>query len=178
MKPIVDFEISYEIGDYTRALNYIRGRSFIFKYWLFFPLLFFSLLGVFWFLVAPSDFGAIFAIFWGGIILTVYLFYIRYFGNSDPFLERTIRKQFETSPLLKEPQSIFIDESGIGGSSTISQGITKWGAFIEAVETKEDFFFFTSKKFAIFIPKRVLSDADQYSLREVARNNMGQKVKF
>jgi YcxB-like protein len=60
----------------------------------------------------------------------------------------------------------------------LGSGQTKWEAFIEATETKEDFFFFTSSKFAQFIPKYAFNETQLNQLRELVKSKLGDKAKF
>jgi hypothetical protein len=111
------------------------------------------------------------------LALSFLLISVKYFSN--PFLKWNMKKQYESSPLLKEPQTISFDDEGINGETYLSSGLTKWAAIIEATETKDDFFFFISNKYAMFTPKRAFSDEDQIEqVRELAKEKLGDKAKM
>ena len=58
-----------------------------------------------------------------------------------------------------------------------SDGEIKWDAIIKARETKQDFFFYTSKRFALFLPKRVISGESQMiELRHLIVEKLGDKA--
>lgn len=66
---------------------------------------------------------------------------------------------------MQELQHIVVDEVGIKGHTNLSEAVTKWEAILHSTETKEDFFFFTSNKYAIFIPKSPLTDEQEERIR-------------
>lgn len=109
------------------------------------------------------------------VIVGVFLF-LKYFPN--PFLRWSVQKQFKSSPLLRESQQISFDEVGIRGQTNLSAGETRWLAIIEGTETKDDFFFFTSSKIAMFFPKDGLTVEQIDKIRELAMRNLGEKAKF
>jgi hypothetical protein len=97
----------------------------------------------------------------------------------NPLFRWNISRQFKSSPALQQTQHICFDEDGIKGQSSLASGETKWEAVIEAVESKEDFFFYTSKKIAMFIPKRCFSSEEQQNqLRDLIKRKLGDKAKF
>ena len=83
----------------------------------------------------------------------------------------------KSSPALQQPQRITFDEDGIEGETILSSGQVKWEAIIEATESEQDFYFFTSKKFAYFVPKLAFENKDDLeALRELAIKRLGEKA--
>jgi hypothetical protein len=177
-----DLEIQYAVDDYVRGLSFIQNRRFTSKYaFIIIPTIF--ILSVIFVLLMSPD-GLSESALTSAVILIVlllpifgFLLFLKYFPN--PILKWNIQRQFKSSPLMRETQHIYFNESGIGGQTNLSAGETSWEAFIEATETKEDFYFFTTKKMAQFIPKRVFkSESEQNRLRELAKSKLGDKAKF
>lgn len=162
MSEKIEAEIIYTIDDYARALKYIQNRQFLVKYLLPFMFSIFAVVLFFNYLSNPAKFTATFlqpaSILIVIIAFTIISLWHFYRKNKPGFLlKRQIAGQFKSSPALREPKIISLDDTGIFGGSNLGESQTKWEAFIEATETKNDFFFFTSNKFAQFIPKRFFS---------------------
>ncbi len=182
MIEIIDLEIQYTVDDYVRALSFIQKRQFVHKYAFIIVLVtgIFSI--VFIALISPA--GSSETILTSTIVFLVMLLpiiailvFLKYFPN--PILKWNIRRQYKSSPLMREIQHISFNEDGIGGHTNLSAGKTNWIAFIEVTETKEDFYFFTTKKMAQFVPKRAFeSEFQQNELRGLAKRKLGDRVKM
>lgn len=182
MNEEINLKIRYTVDDYARAISFVQSRQFIFRHALKIA----PLISLGFFVAAfglnPMNIGQmplryivinffpVFAIF----LLLVLPKYI-----SNPIAKWNMKKQFESSPLLKESQTILFDEEGINGETYLSSGLTKWEAIIEAMETDKDFFFFLSNKMATFVPKRAFQNEFQMQqLRELAARRLGDIAKF
>jgi hypothetical protein len=108
------------------------------------------------------------------------LFWLIIYKGRSPklFIAWNVKRQFKTSPTLRETKRITVEEEGLAGNTDLSSGIVKWAAFIDAVETKKSFLFFTSKKFAQFIPKRVITLEQENEIRALVKRKMGDKAKI
>jgi hypothetical protein len=88
-------------------------------------------------------------------------------------------KQIDSTPLLKETRQIVFNDEGISGHHNLGRGTIKWNAFLEACETSDDFFFFTGKRTAQFVPKRAFNGEEQQDiLRNLVRQKLQDKAKF
>ena len=177
----LDLEIEYSVDDYVRGLTFIQNRQFIIRYgFIVVPLLVMAIILV-QFVLNPNGFRNVslyYALMSLGPVLATFLIFLllKYFPN--PFIKRNVKKQFRTSPLLQEKQRISIDEIRIQGETNLSAAETKWPAIIEATESNDDFFFFTSNKHAMFIPKRNLSTEQKDRLKEIAKSKLADKAHF
>lgn len=183
MNEEINLEIQYTVDDYVRGVSFVQNRQFINKYgFAIAPLLLF-LFGGFIFALKMQKESVVTSIisslpfFVAALIVFLVLLLLRKFPN--PILKWNIKRQFRSSPLLNEPQRISFDEEGINGETYLSSGLTKWAAIIEATETKDDLFFFTSNKFAMFVPKRAFVNEEQINqVRQLAKESLGEKAKF
>jgi hypothetical protein len=181
MDDTLETEIHYSIDDYVRGLTFVQGRSVPVKYgFIIVPSILLAVLVV-QFLLNPNLLSQLSlyysALTFAPILLVVGLFLsLKYLPN--PFLRRNIQKQVKSSLLLQQAQRISFDEVGIKGQTNLSTGETKWQAITEATETNDDFFFFTSNKHAIFVPKKCLTVNQTNTIRELAKRNLGEKAKF
>ena len=95
------------------------------------------------------------------------------------FLKLQFRKQIAASPALQEPREIEFNEVGMEGSTFFGEGITKWQAFIQVLETDTDFHFFTAPKAALFVPKAAFEDdADIERLRHLIVERVGNRARL
>jgi hypothetical protein len=118
-----------------------------------------------------------FPILGSGFCALLLAFGIRPFENFCQNIN--IKNQIKSSPLLSECNFVIFDESGIKGKTSISSSETNWEAFVKAYETEKDFFFFTSNKLAVFIPKHAfISDEQINQLRELTKTKLGDRAKF
>jgi hypothetical protein len=95
------------------------------------------------------------------------------------FLRREFRKQLKNAPAAQGTQTYTFSEEEIEGVGNLGSSRFKWAAVIKALEGRDDFFFFLSKNFAHFIPKRAfISIEQQISLRALVRDKLGDKAKL
>lgn len=177
----IELEIQYTIDDYARGLTYIQRRQFIFKCGIFIlPLIPLALFLITFignpeslFEMSPATASVNIVPF---LLLFVFLLAVAKFPS--PILKWSLRKQFNSSPALRAKQLISFAKDGIETESELSSSRTKWEAVVEAAETRDDFFFFSSSKFAMFVPKSVMSEIQIITLRELANRNLLGKAKF
>ena len=181
----IELEVKYTVDDYVRSLSFMQSRLPLNKYgFVIFPAIIFLSIIVYslfsskeGFELDSLTFTNILAILIAVLFLFFLLLALRFFPN--PMLKWSISRQFKSSPALQQTQHICFDEDGIKGQSSLGSGEAKWKAVIEAVESKEDFFFYTSKKFAQFVPKRCFSSEEQQNqLRDLVKRKLGDKAKF
>jgi hypothetical protein len=179
----IDVQVLYSADDYARGFKYIQRRNLLVKYAFLLPLAVITLSLIWLYFLDPVQFISTFSQVNNLIVLlfvpliVVPLFYFVSRRKSSFLARRQFAKQIASSPAMQAPQSITFDHNGIEGQTTLSSGMTKWEAIIEATETEDDFYFFTGKKFAMFIPKRVLADKEQDDLHQLLFESLGQRVK-
>jgi len=183
MSESVEARFTYTSDDFVRHAEFMRSRNFIAKYAVFIA---FSILGcilLFFYLLNPAKFTTAFnkpqniLVFVIPILLLTAWWFLR---NKLPrfFLKRSIEKQINSTPALQVPQFVSFDEEGLYATNQFGSGQTKWEAIIETVETEEDFFFFTTNKFAQFVPKRFFSAEQLKQIKKLAKTNLGERAKF
>lgn len=174
----IDLNVKYTVDDYVRALRYIQSRQFIFRYaYIITPVVgLISFLIVFILTPNRSLEMLIVALIIIPILLAA-VFVIKRIPN--PLTKIFVSIQFKSSPAMQEEQIISFDDEGIKGGNNLTSGVTKWDAVIKAFESKDDFFFYTAKNFAIFFPKSAFTTIEeQNQLKELAREKLGEKAKF
>jgi hypothetical protein len=76
-------------------------------------------------------------------------------------------------------QTYTFDEDGIEVVGNLGSSKFLWAAVIKALEGRDDFFFFLSKSFAYFVPKRAFNNNEQQSsLRGMMIDKLGDKAKL
>jgi len=178
----INLEIQFTVEDYARGLSFIRNRHYIFKYGLIIlpiiPIAFYifdywqnpnSLYQLTW-TTALINFAPL-------LLLVLFFMSIRF--SFNPLVNRAIKKQIASSPILQEPQKITFEDEGIRGETALSETLTKWDAVTEAAETEQDFFFFVATQRALFFPKKAFADDFQIDLlRGLIRTKLGERAKF
>jgi len=183
MNEEIKSEVTYTIEDFERQFAYMKNRNIFLKYLIFLPILFFSAVLLFFYFLDPNKFLAAFSqpknymIFVAAfLIVGVWWFFGR--NKMSYFQRRTLIKQLNTTPAFSVPQIVTFDDAGLSGENEFLSGVLKWHAIVEVTETKDDFYFFKSPKFAQFVPKRFFTDEQIDGIKQLAKKHLGEKVKF
>ena len=183
MNEIVEAKVTYTPEDFMRHAAFMQSRNELAKYTIFIALAIFACIFLFLYLGNPAQFLTAFAkpqtvlIFvTAGLILTVIFLLKKY--TSKFFLRRSLEKQIKSTPALSAPQHFSFDDEGFYATNEFASGQLNWQAMVEMIETEEDFYFFMSKNFARFVPKRFFSDEQLNQIRELAKGKLGDKAKF
>lgn len=178
----IELEIKYTVEDYVRSMDFMQRRFFIFKYLPYLMIIGAIVFTVVYLSYAPtleSGLNILLTPVNATPILIMLVIGLWFMFLPNPLLRWNISRQMKSSPALQQTNTFSLDEKGIKWSGHLGSGEIKWGAIVESVETKSDFFFFTSDKFAHFVPKRAfVSEEQQNQLRTLAKNNLGDKAKF
>lgn len=174
----------YSTEDYVKALTYMQSRRFMYKYGsiVVFAIVFTAI--VLLILLMANDKSGInfFAMMFFALLPALFVGGADYLVKkivSPLILKRTISKQLKSSPALQEEQNIMISNEGIKYSNNLTSSAIKWEAVIEALESEADFLFYTSSRFAHFIPKNAfVSEIDVDYVRCLARAKLGDKAAF
>jgi hypothetical protein len=175
--------VTYSIDDYVRASRFIQQRTFLFRYRFLLPLVVAAVISIWIYFLDPYQFVEAFSepknlvvIFVAPLVAVAVLFILSRRKTSF-LLRRQVSNQIESSPAMRQPQTIRFDEEGIEGQTLLSSGTVKWEAVIEATESQDDLFFFTSKKFAMFVPKDAFEGPqDIDAVRQLATAKLGEKA--
>jgi hypothetical protein len=178
---IVNF--TYSVDDYVRALLFIRRRNPILRYIYLLPLILIVVLLLWLYLLNPNQVSSTFSSP-GKIIpiligpgITIPILYLLSRRKTNFLMKWQIRKQMESSPAMRQPQRLMFDNDGLDGQTILSSGHVRWDAIIEATESEDDFYFFTSKKIAMFVPKRSFETIEeQNAVRRIAALNLLEKA--
>jgi len=179
----VTVNLLYSADDYARATLFIARR----KWWVRHLLL--LIVAAIWalfglaFLFSTANFRG--ALTTNLLVLVIASTIILLGGlftrekTSNRSLRRRFQKQIDSSPLMQETQSLTFSNNGISSTQVLGTGDITWNAVIEVIETKLDYYFFTAKESAIFIPKYALSDARQeVQLRSIIRERFGVEARL
>jgi len=173
-------EVQYNIDDHVRGLEFIKNKSFFYKNnYISTGIIAFITFIIFYFLTNKDGNGLSFTdalMLIIGLMLIIPIIYV--VKDFKPFAEKSAAQEYKSSPLLQETQTISFGEDGIESRSDSSAGKINWNAVIETAETDKDFFFFTSPKMALFIPKRVVSTEQQSEIKNLAKIKLGDRAKF
>ena len=175
--------ITYTPEDFVRNSKYIQSRQGLFKYSFFIAVAVLICILLFFYILNPTRFVQTFS---QPKNFSVFIFALLIVGGwwflnqktSGFLLKRKFEKQLKSSPALSEPQFVLFDEEGMYGTNHFGSGQTKWQGMNEVTETEEDFFFFTSKNFAQFVPKRFFKAEQINQIRELAKRHLSEKAKF
>lgn len=174
----------YSAEDYVRVLSYMQKQFSINKYGhIILGVIVFIAIFLFVFLLADDkktlNYFAIFiisllsALFFSGIIVLLNKFV------NPLIIKRSISKQYESSPAMQAENSFTVSNEGIENSNSLTSGTVSWDAIVKAVETQTDFLFYTSDRYAQFVPKYVFaSETDINLVRCITRAKLGEKAKF
>ncbi|MCI0642667.1 MAG: YcxB family protein [Gemmataceae bacterium] len=79
-----------------------------------------------------------------------------------------VHTMLKANPSAQTPQTYTFGMEGIGVAADEHQVELPWSRVLRIVETRKDFLFFVSKNAALFLPKRVLSRANELDeLRQI-----------
>ncbi|HMT06919.1 MAG TPA: YcxB family protein [Pyrinomonadaceae bacterium] len=179
----VTVNLSYSADDYARATLFIARRKWWVRYllllvvaavWTLFGLAYLFSTGSFRETLSTNLLVLVIAstmILLGGLFTRE--------KTSNRSLRRRFQKQIDSSPLMQETQTLTFSNNGISSTQVLGTGDITWNAVIEVIETKWDYFFFTAKESAIFIPKHALLDDRQGAqLRAIIHEGFGDGAKL
>ena len=109
----------------------------------------------------------------GGIALALLLLQI-----FIPIVQRrALRRAYDETPSLRGPQVYEFSETGLVMTGVGSSTTVGWDSIVEAIETKEFFLLYFSKRSAFYLPKRATSDeAQRTALRDLLRTQLGHRA--
>lgn len=90
-------------------------------------------------------------------LLLLFVFLIRFSQHKG------VSKQLKGVPAANEPYVFTFADEGISIAGRLSDANIKWEAILRAHESKTDFLFYTTKRFAQFLPKRAFANDDTAS---------------
>ena len=161
---MVTVEITYDEPDYLRAVKLLsRRHSRVFNALIMLGVI---VVGVMLYRANYNEMGWwVKPFFAAWIIFFMILFRMVQLRNLGKVRKRT--------PAAQGPHTWTLNDEGIRITGPLSDSELKWEAIIKAQETKRDFFFFTSKSLAVFLPKRVIADSQIIDLRHLISKKLG-----
>src|SRR5258705_4883430 len=112
-------------------------------------------------------------------VLSTVLPWLLIFGGivvALPLVQRwQLKRLYQHTPTWQQEQTHEFSEEGVRMSNPLSNSIIRWDAFVEVVETKEFFLFYSSRSMAHFLPKRAITAPDQLrDLRALLETELAQ----
>lgn len=184
MNEEISIRAKYSVDDYVKALTYMQRQLFINKYNFLIAFVGIFALTALLTLFLANDKSSIkfFPVIFSALLPATIVGGLIFFLNRvvNPFiLKRSISKQYKSSPAMQEENNIVFSIEGIKTTTNLASSTLKWEAIVKALESETEFLFYTSNKFAHFIPKSIFaSEIDVSSVRSLTRAKLGDKAKF
>jgi hypothetical protein len=163
-------EITYTEQDYLRAVRFMsRRQSLLFSAFIAVGVL---ALGFMLYRANYSEMAWwVKPAFVGWLTFFVILFRM--------FQFRKIAKQLKGAPSAQGVHVWTVSDEGITVVGPLTAGNIKWEAIVKAREGKSDLFFYTTKSFALFLPKRVFTNEGQlFDLRGLLAEKLGPRAQL
>ena len=163
-------EITYSELDYRRAVKFMsRSQNALFRGLVLIGIVAVALL------IYSADFDQM-----GWWVKPMFAAWITLFTVLVRTVQvRNMSKQLKSAPSAQGNHTWSFSDEGIKIVGPLSAGDIKWEAIVKARESKTDFFFYTTKHFALFLPKRVLAgDPETVDLRRILGANLGDRAKL
>lgn len=165
---MLTFEVTYSERDYLRAIKFLsRRQSLIINGFVAFGVLVVSVM------IYRADYNQLG--WWVkpffGVLFIVFLILLRMVQLRNP---GKIRKD---EKFAQSPFHWMLSNESIKLTGPLFDNELKWEAIIKVLETKQDFFFYMSKRFALILPKRfVLAEPQMIELRHLISEKLGDKA--
>ena len=86
-----------------------------------------------------------------------------------------VRRQIKNTPSAEGLLTYTFSDESLRVVGSLEQYESKWDALIKATETEDDFYFYSSKSFARFLPKRAFtSELEQSQLRMLLKTKLNK----
>jgi len=169
--------VKYSAEDFIRNWKLAESQKFTNKYGLFLsPAIFLLVFGLVAYQLAKCR------VFLIGVIPVIAAGLVLYSVHKilTPLLmRRSASKLLKFYPELREEVRITFSNEGIEKSFELTKDLTKWKKYLEATETKTDFFFYVSDELSEFVPKRAFeNELQQNQLKELVKSNLGEKAVY
>ena len=165
---MITVEVTYSEQDYLRAVKFLSLRQSIVINGLI--ALGVMVVGIMLYRANYNEMGWWVKPFFGGwfIFFTILLRMVQL---------RNLGKVRKSTPAAQGEQVWTMGDEGIRITGPLTNSEVKWEAVVKARETKRDFFFYMSKKIALFLPKRVFANERQMiDLRHLVGEKLGVKA--
>jgi hypothetical protein len=167
---MIAVEVSYTDSDYVRVIRLmVERQTKIFMIMLVLGAIIMTLL---LYRSNPEGFH-----WWALPAIAGLVFFLFYFAR---FMQRfNIGRQLKGVPGIKEPYVFTFNEEGIAIAGRLSSTNIKWEAIVKACESSTDFLFYTTKRFAQFLPKRAFGHNEEMNeLRVLLSQRLGDKARL
>lgn len=97
-----------------------------------------------------------------------------------PYIQQwQLSRVYRQTPSLQQEQTHEFLEEGFRVRNPLANTLVRWDAFLEVLETKEVFLFYTSPSMAYFLPKRAIrTPEDLAQLRSFLKTHRGRIAKL
>lgn len=116
---------------------------------------------------------------WSLLVLWPYVVIIAIVSTAQLFVPTVqrwqMRRMFRESPTVRGPLTYSFAETGLSLRTPITSAEIAWAGIEEATETPDMFIMFVGKRFAYYIPKRVVG-ARESQLRSFLRQRLGERA--
>ncbi|HMJ24927.1 MAG TPA: YcxB family protein, partial [Pyrinomonadaceae bacterium] len=146
---VITVEVTYSERDYLRAVKFLSRRENRITYG--FIALCVVVVGLMLYRANYSELGWWVKPFFG-VLFIVFMVLLRMVQLRKPGKHR------KNTPLAQGPLVWKLTNESLRLTGQLSDSEIKWEAIVKVRETKRDFFFYTSKRIALFLPKRFLSN--------------------
>ena len=178
MNEKIEIDVQYSENDFIRGINITRigNQSKTLNSIIYFVSTLLGYVLFYMFLIrasGPWSWNDAITLGVGAIVAITVAYALK---DINLFGDRSLSREYKSSPLLKETYKIVFSELGIVSTSKSFESEIKWNAIIQTRETEDDFFFFTSPRVAMFVPSRVFTAQQQRDLQNLARRMLGAKA--
>jgi|AGTN01.3.fsa_nt_gi hypothetical protein len=89
------------------------------------------------------------------------------------------KKQYQSSRAMQAGSDLLVDDTGVYESSEFGSSVIKWEDVYKAAESDTAVYIFSSRLQAFLIPKRLITQAEDSTLRALIQNHLPpEKVKL
>ena len=167
---MIAVEVTYTEADYLRVIRFTTNRQT--KTFTIMLVLGTVILALLVYRANPDGFH-----WWAIPAIAGLLFLFFYLVR---FMQRfNVGRQLKSVPGINEPYVFTFSEEGIAIVGRLSNANIKWEAIVKARESKSDFLFYTTKRFAQFLPKRAfVNSEDMNNLRVLLSESLGKRAQL
>lgn len=96
------------------------------------------------------------------------------FGNISS-LKKLSKKQYDSSKAMQAPATVVVNNQKVSETNSFGSTIYEWNDLYQAVESKNAVYIYFSKLQAFVIPKRLLTQQEEATLRQLINENIDPK---
>lgn len=109
-------------------------------------------------------------VFWIVYDLLIGAFLVLYYGPGQTW---KFKREFRRARTLHSEKTVDLSDEGVRTTSSLGQGIVKWGAFSRWAETRNLYLLSVPPRIFYILPKRAFSTSDQDAIRRLLEQKIG-----